>query len=790
VTSPPTNLNPRSPPSPTSGGNAGEREALVARLADEMNVRWHKGDRLRAEHFLDRHAELWDQPSAVMDLIYEEICLRHECRETLDPEEIFRRFPRWKRQLAILLNCLEALETSEHGGLPQVGASFGDFHLLAELGRGGQGRVFVAKQSSLGDRPVVLKITPRRGDEHLSLARLQHTHIVPLLSVQDEPDGNLRVLCMPYFGGLTLAALLDGLRKFSQQQRTGRHLLTALDEARAAAPVLLPPGRDPSAPFLERASYVQAIAWIGACLAEALKYAHDRNLVHLDVKPSNVLLTANCQPMLLDFHLAREPLHPGESGAGFGGTPVYMSPEQKQTLAAIKKGNTLPEAVDGRSDIFSLGLVLYEALGGALPSDDRNLPISLQECNPSVPTGLSDIVGKCLCWKAANRYRDAGALAADLWAHLNDLPLCGVANRSVGERWRKWRRRKPYLLTLIAMLAITAAVTAAALTLGLLHLQHRVDDARAALSDGSKLQSKGHYPAAVSTFERGLAQLEQLPGHRDLRQDLLSHIQQASNSQLAQELHAIADRFRLLYGADSFPAAELETLQAPCREFWDKRELILQRLGKDVEPTVAQSVQLDLLDLVILGTDLRVRLAGENEIAAARQEALQVLAQAEALFGPNAILYRERRIHAEGLGLADLANEAQRRAVEYPPKTSWEHYALGRSLMNLGQLDPAAVHFDRAVAIQPNGLWPNFYQGICCYRLGRFEDSALAFTACTSLAPNVAGCFYNRALAFIGLGRPDRALQDLDRALALDPGFTAAARNRTILNTQKLHKQL
>ncbi len=128
-------------------------------------------------------------------------------------------------------------------------------------------------------------------------------------------------------------------------------------------------GRDPVTPFLGQASYEQAICWLGACLAEALKYAHERGLVHLDLKPSNVLLTADRQPMLLDFHLAQEALEPGARGIHFGGTPGYMSPEQAQAIAAIRQHGTVTDTIDGRSDIYSLGLVLYEALGGQFDSD-------------------------------------------------------------------------------------------------------------------------------------------------------------------------------------------------------------------------------------------------------------------------------------------------------------------------------------------------------------------------------------------------------------------------------------
>src|SRR5262249_2731392 len=124
-------------------------------------------------------------------------------------------------------------------------------------------------------------------------------------------------------------------------------------------------GKGPARQALTRASYVQAICWIGACLADALQYAHERGVGHLDIKPSNVLRAADGQPMLLDFHLARGPLHPGaEKAPWLGGTLGYMSPEQQLALEAAEQGREVPLPVDGRSDIFSLGVVLREALAG------------------------------------------------------------------------------------------------------------------------------------------------------------------------------------------------------------------------------------------------------------------------------------------------------------------------------------------------------------------------------------------------------------------------------------------
>src|SRR5262249_30838198 len=142
-------------------------------------------------------------------------------------------------------------------------------------------------------------------------------------------------------------------------RRAGRHLLDVLDAARAADPVAAP-AEGPARHFLARVSYVQAVCWIGACLADALHYAHERRLVHLDLKPSSVLLAADGQPLLLDFHRAREPVRAGTPAPEWlGGTTGYMSPEQQAAKEAVREGGTTPTVVDGRSDIYSLGLLLY-----------------------------------------------------------------------------------------------------------------------------------------------------------------------------------------------------------------------------------------------------------------------------------------------------------------------------------------------------------------------------------------------------------------------------------------------
>src|SRR5262249_43794135 len=132
------------------------------------------------------------------------------------------------------------------------------------------------------------------------------------------------------------------------ESRAGRHFLDAIRSAQASSPIALSmSGR--AHDFLARASYVEAVCWIGACLADALQYAHEHGLLHLDLKPSNVLLAADGQPMLLDFHLAREPLRPGDPAPeALGGTPGYMAPEHEAALAAGAGGRPVPAAGRGR----------------------------------------------------------------------------------------------------------------------------------------------------------------------------------------------------------------------------------------------------------------------------------------------------------------------------------------------------------------------------------------------------------------------------------------------------------
>jgi tetratricopeptide (TPR) repeat protein len=514
-------------------------------------------------------------------------------------------------------------------------------------------------------------------------------------------------------------------------------------------------------------SHTQTVCWLGACLADALGYAHDRGLVHLDIKPSNVLLTADGKPMLLDFHLAHEPIEAGgEPPTWLGGTPGYMSPEQEQALFAVQSRQPVPHRLDGRSDIYSLATVLYEALAGDTP--DRVLP-PLRSWNRHVSPGLADIIGRGLARNPARRYQTAQAFAADLKRHLEDLPLWGVRNRSWTESWQKWRRRRPHALRLssLAIIGAAALITAAATTLW--NIREHSEQARLALEDSRLEFAARQFAAAAQSCRRGLAAAHPIIDH-DLIASLDEQLRLAGQGQATDDLHGLVSRLRYLYGATDVPASTRVRIEEGCGRLWKDRAQLVSRARNPFTVGSFEHLEEDLSDLAILWADLRVRLAPPAERAQAREQAITLLDQAHHLCPPNPILVWDRSRYARenllpGAALPPILPQA---------RTAWEHYALGRSLLRDGDLVRASLSFEKAVALEPSGLWPNFYLGLCAFDQARYDDAAIAFTVCLPVTDDPSTCLYNRALAFAALGKLPRAREDLDACLRTNDGWAAA----------------
>ncbi|WP_422615776.1 protein kinase domain-containing protein [Nocardia jejuensis] len=268
---------------------------------------------------------------------------------------------------------LSAPETGELLDRIEIGQRIDDFDLLTSLGSGAFARVFLARQRSL-QRLVAVKISADHGTEPQTLAQLDHDYIVRVFDqrlmagTRTESGRRLRLLYMQFLPGGTLLSVLRWVRATPAAERSGRLLLDAVDAAMEEKGEIRPTDSSVRAEIAEL-SWPETVAWLGSRVAEALDYADGHGVLHRDVKPANILLTAEGVPKLADFNISfSRNLDNDSPVAYFGGSLSYMSPEQ---LEACHPGQAVTAAdLDTRADIFSLGVVLWELLTGAKPFDD------------------------------------------------------------------------------------------------------------------------------------------------------------------------------------------------------------------------------------------------------------------------------------------------------------------------------------------------------------------------------------------------------------------------------------
>ena len=438
-----------------------------------------------------------------------------------------------------------------------------------------------------------------------------------------------------------------------------------------------------------------------------------------------------------------------------GGTRQYMAPEQWDAMQSLKAGRPVGSAVDQRADIFALGAVLQKLLGGHLTID-----------NSQVTVGLADIVNKCLARLPEHRYQTAAALADDLRRHLAHRPLKFVGNRSLTERWQKWRRRRPSALR-VGIALVVAAIAAMGLAAGIYwQVDDRSREAERALLIGDELiRADARYADAVDVFERGLARIKSLPIQLELQARLRNALATAQRLELSRQLHCLAEEVRGRYCASQRPQEPMHSLAAKCREFWRERERILA-----ICPATGDSNPVDdLQDIALFAADLEMQLRGGDAPSAAQQESLKWIDEAEELLGSSDVLNYERRSRRRDLGLPDNVEQTA------PPTTARANYALGRAYLAAGDAPGAESYLAQSVALEPGGSWPNFYHGLCAYQLGKYQEAVTAFSVCIGRSPQVAVYYLNRSQAYAALGDSERARLDHDRAIGLDPTITNVA---------------
>ncbi len=389
-----------------AAAEAGQRPLLLELAHIDLEFRIKAGEAARVEEYLARYPALAADREAVLGLAAAECELRRRREPDLPADEYAARFPQYRDELPARLAGGPSTGLGLADVLPRlasVPARVPGYEVLGELGRGGMGVVYKARDLK-HDRVVALKMIragrlaspaelARFRVEAEAVARLQHPHIIPIYEVGEH----------------------QGLPYFSMQLASGGSLADWLKRN--------PIGGPGAEAWDERQR--RAAGWV-AGVARAVQHAHRGGILHRDLKPANVLLDEEERPYVTDFGLAKyvenDPgLTPADAAVG---TPSYMAPEQ------VEADGRLTPAVD----VYALGAILYELLTGRPPFREatalatalralRHEPEPPREVNPQVDAGLERVCMQCLSKTPRRRYATAHEVSVDLKRWLSGLPV-------------------------------------------------------------------------------------------------------------------------------------------------------------------------------------------------------------------------------------------------------------------------------------------------------------------------------------------------------------------------------
>ncbi len=456
----------------------------------------------------------------------------------------------------------------------------GDFQIVGELGRGGMGVVYEAIQLSLG-RHVALKVLPfasgldevrlqRFRNEAHAAAALHHTNIVPVYAVGS--DRGLHYYAMQKIDGCSLAELIEGMREAnSNHSPIGQAQGAKVERLDSDSRETTRRFHDPSTKRVaieqhstllsesssNRRRYYQSMVRMTLQAALAIEHAHQYGIIHRDIKPANLLLDSVGKIWVADFGLAQvqnEASQLTHSGDPLG-TLRYMSPEQ-----AVGQRSEL----DHRTDIYSLGVTLYELLTlqpAIVGEGYRELlnkvaahePVSPRTIDPALPIELDTIVRKAIAKTPDDRYATAQALANDLQAWLDDKPIA-ARPPSLMERLSKWRRRNSGLVAAASGMLVLATIGLAITSLLIWREQRETADALNRETQQRLTAQRSFQQArnAVDTFSNlSESELVYRPDLQDLRRSFLETslafyqdflTDRADDPQLSSELEATSAR--------------------------------------------------------------------------------------------------------------------------------------------------------------------------------------------------------------------------------------------------------
>lgn len=818
----------------TSASAEATSELLLELIRADIGRRYGAGVPVRLEAYLQRFPEVFADEERTALVCYEDFRAR-KSRGLPCPHHRWSGMPAvtaqaWYRELLVASmdsgdwsssaefrnDTVPALKSVSQGAAETAETDFlrmGDFELVALLGSGSFSRVYLARQTSLGCRYVALKVVNRALREPSHLARLQHTGIVPLYSCH-YVDGRW-LLCMPYSGPATLA---DWLKQNSvPASRSGRSLIETLRNAQNRVTMrsslssstvnskhseavsgqkghsdqsrhdndleALRRWHEAASEPLQQLTNLnsrQFVMWIFRRLASALAHAHQRGIVHGDLKPANILIRNDGEPALIDFNLSQM-IEDGPRRWS-GGTLAYMAPEQLTALANHKPGTALPQA-----DIYALGLMVFEIIEGRLPfsgpfssaeadlitaSQNRTGPLMFQQTQ-AVDEGLRRIVERCLAARPEDRYMSGTELLEDLDLEAAALPLKYAKESWLGSRLPKLFRRYPRVFSAGSVGIISFALMAA---LFVAMVNYRQGAER--LSAIQTLQSFDK--ASDQIFSRFL--MAEAWGGEQAGEDRLLFIRESLqnlgvvNIAMRSETKALGwKRLRSLLTPDEATCTEERLLalafllahdprmtdgaQKGSEKIADRDELV-QAILSSLDSEVSQSLSAQA-SLAIAGTDGHRQIVSANEFQfnATPMDALSVDAADRTLLALGRLLHSRPNLAVD---LLERTKPPESLSLLYWITKARSHLELNDSRQAINSFSMALQDSETAAIVYLN-------RGLAQLRAAAFQEAIDDFTESVQRDPSLIAAYVNRHAAWLAVGNHEAALLDLDRAIQLSP---------------------
>jgi eukaryotic-like serine/threonine-protein kinase len=639
------------------------------------------------------------------------------------------------------------------------------FEILGELGHGGMGIVYKARQVRL-KRLVALKMIRdewHRNPEQLArfeieaeaVARLSHPNIVRIYEIG-------RAGGVPF----VVLELLEG--------GTLKHRL-------AGAPQ----------PLLEAASLL-------CTLARAIHAAHVADILHRDLKPSNVLFDQDGVPKIADFGLAKRlEVEEGETRTGqVIGTPSYMSPEQAKGW---------DRQIGPAADIYSLGAILYEMLTGRPPfrgtTPLETLKLVLEEdpvppsrLRPKLPFDLETICLKCLARDPRGRYASALALAEDLDRYVAGEPI--LARRTpLWQRAIKLARKRPVITVLLAVGIVMSGVTIGAVHLEQTRQTERVDrlldqaDQEIVAAQGAlAAKSWGDVRRIVSGL---LSRIKTESDSRLVRmrieaQRLDGRAQRGLEEQTEIEQARIRfDRFvdfrdEALFLDSRFGGLDTgNALDATCRTARAglgvfglgaaNDEWVLAALPPSLSPEGQDEVKTGFYELLLILADAVSQLP-DDQTEERAHEALRIVDRAAGLRSPATRAYHLRRsAYLDRNGDNEEAAQERAQAEQLAPADAFDFFLLGRELMKKSEWAAAAKQFEAVTLRQPHHFWAQCLLAICHLQTNQQTEALIGLNACLQRKPSSIWLYLLRGIASTKEAEFDRniAPRDSEQAASL-----------------------